>query len=93
MTISQFRFLCGGAVLLIALAPSVLSPFSITLLNYIGIYALAVLGLVLLSGIGGMPFSGRPFRMTGPISSPRSSCNTSSDRTRLGAPAPRASGP
>jgi branched-chain amino acid transport system permease protein len=54
MTISQFRLLCGGTVLLIALAPGVLSAFSITLLNYIGIYALAVLGLVLLSGIGGM---------------------------------------
>jgi branched-chain amino acid transport system permease protein len=31
-----------------------LSSFSITLLNYIGIYALAALGLVLLTGIGGM---------------------------------------
>src|SRR4029453_18834514 len=37
-----------------ALAPALLSPFSITLMNFIGIYALAVLGLVLLSGIGGM---------------------------------------
>src|SRR5262249_13753281 len=35
-------------------APSLLSAFSITLLNFIGIYAIAVLGLVLLTGIGGM---------------------------------------
>jgi branched-chain amino acid transport system permease protein len=54
MTPRQFRLACLGAVLLVAVAPGVLSPFSITLMNYIGIYALAVLGLVLLSGIGGM---------------------------------------
>ncbi len=54
MTGPQFRLACLAAVALIALAPNLLSPFSITLLNYIGIYALAVLGLVLLSGIGGM---------------------------------------
>ena len=47
MTPRQFRLGCAGAVLLVALAPLVLSPFSITLLNYIGIYALAVLGLVI----------------------------------------------
>ena len=54
MTALQFRLMCAGAVLLLVLAPALLSPFSITLLNFIGIYALAVLGLVLLSGIGGM---------------------------------------
>jgi len=54
MTALQFRLACVAAVLLIAVAPGVLSPFSITLMNYIGIYALAVLGLVLLAGIGGM---------------------------------------
>src|SRR5262249_22912703 len=54
MTVLQFRLMCAGAVLLLVLAPVLLSPFSITLLNFIGIYALAVLGLVLLSGIGGM---------------------------------------
>jgi branched-chain amino acid transport system permease protein len=54
MTLRQFRLVSVGAVLLLALAPALLSPFSITLLNFIGIYALAVLGLVLLSGIGGM---------------------------------------
>jgi branched-chain amino acid transport system permease protein len=54
MTLFQFRLVCVAAVLLLALAPALLSPFSITLLNFIGIYGLAVLGLVLLSGIGGM---------------------------------------
>jgi branched-chain amino acid transport system ATP-binding protein/branched-chain amino acid transport system permease protein len=54
MTLRQFRLISVGVILLLALAPALLSPFSITLLNFIGIYALAVLGLVLLSGIGGM---------------------------------------
>ncbi len=54
MTVLQFRLVCVGAILLLAIAPGLLSPFSITLLNFIGIYGLAVLGLVLLSGIGGM---------------------------------------
>ncbi len=54
MTVTQLRLAGAGAVLLLALAPLWLSPFSITLLNYIGIYALATLGLVLLTGIGGM---------------------------------------
>ncbi len=35
-------------------APLYLQPFTITLLNYIGVYAFIALGLVLLTGIGGM---------------------------------------
>ena len=54
MTRLQFHLVAAVGVLLLALAPALLSPFSITLMNFIGIYALAVLGLVLLSGIGGM---------------------------------------
>ncbi|MFO1157878.1 MAG: branched-chain amino acid ABC transporter ATP-binding protein/permease [Reyranellaceae bacterium] len=54
MTQAQLRLVGLGAIVLLALFPAVLSPFSITLLNFIGIYALAVLGLVLLTGIGGM---------------------------------------
>jgi branched-chain amino acid transport system permease protein len=54
MTAAQARLVGLGAVVVLALFPAVLSPFSITLLNFIGIYALAVLGLVLLTGIGGM---------------------------------------
>jgi branched-chain amino acid transport system permease protein len=38
----------------VLVAPAVVSTFGITLLNYIGVYSLVVLGLVLLSGIGGM---------------------------------------
>ena len=41
------------------LAPLVLGSFAITLLNYIGISALAALGLVLLTGIGGMTSFGQ----------------------------------
>lgn len=54
MTRLQFHLVTAVGILLLALAPALLSPFSITLMNFIGIYALAVLGLVLLSGIGGM---------------------------------------
>ncbi|MGD9880061.1 MAG: ATP-binding cassette domain-containing protein [Reyranella sp.] len=54
MTAAQLRLVGLGAIALLAVFPAVLSPFSITLLNFIGIYALAVLGLVLLTGIGGM---------------------------------------
>jgi branched-chain amino acid transport system permease protein len=45
-----------GAVALLALfgAPLYLAPFSITLLNYIGVYSLIALGLVLLTGNAGM---------------------------------------
>ena len=43
----------GGRLALVA-APFMLHPFTITLLNYIGVYALVALGLVLLTGIGGM---------------------------------------
>ena len=42
------------AVAALATAPFYLAPFTITLMNYIGVYALVALGLVLLTGIGGM---------------------------------------
>jgi branched-chain amino acid transport system permease protein len=54
MSPALLRLVGLGAIVVLALFPAVLSPFSITLLNFIGIYALAVLGLVLLTGIGGM---------------------------------------
>ena len=54
MTALQQRLIGLGAILLLAAAPALLSPFKITLLNFIGIYALAALGVVLLTGIGGM---------------------------------------
>ena len=46
---------------LLALGPLVLPPFYVTLLNYIGLYALVALGLVLLTcpGRGASPRGGR----------------------------------
>jgi branched-chain amino acid transport system permease protein len=54
MTPRQVRLIGLAAILALAAAPAVLAPFSIALLDFIGIYALAALGLVLLTGIGGM---------------------------------------
>jgi len=50
----QFRFLTLAALLLLVASPFYLNAFSMTLLNYIGVYGLVALGLVLLTGIGGM---------------------------------------
>jgi branched-chain amino acid transport system permease protein len=44
---------------LLGLAPLVLSEFAITLANYIGLYALVALGLVLLTGVGGLTSFGQ----------------------------------
>jgi branched-chain amino acid transport system permease protein len=51
---AAFRLAVLAALALLALAPAVLNPFTVTLLNYIGIYSLVALGLVLLTGVGGM---------------------------------------
>ena len=48
-----------AAVLALAAAPLFVGSFTITLLNYIGIYALVTLGLVLLMGIGGLTSFGQ----------------------------------
>ena len=48
------RLVAAAVVLLIAAAPFYLAPFSVSLMNYIGVYALVALGLVLLTGVGGM---------------------------------------
>jgi branched-chain amino acid transport system permease protein len=42
------------AVVAILAAPAFVSAFTVTLLNYIGVYALVAIGLVLLTGIGGL---------------------------------------
>ncbi len=49
--------LAGLVVVLIA--PMVAPTYTVTLLNYIGLYALVVLGLVLLTGVGGMTSFGQ----------------------------------
>jgi branched-chain amino acid transport system permease protein len=54
MSTWQLRLIIAASVIVIALLPCVLAPFSITLLNYIGIYAFVALGLVLLTGIAGL---------------------------------------
>jgi branched-chain amino acid transport system permease protein len=53
------HFVVVLAVAFIALAPAILGSFTITLMNYIGIYALAALGLVLLTGCGGLTSFGQ----------------------------------
>ncbi|MGA6107198.1 ABC transporter permease subunit [Pseudomonas solani] len=53
------RYLILGLVVLLGIAPLALPPFYVTLLNYIGLYTLVVLGLVLLTGVGGMTSFGQ----------------------------------
>ena len=49
----------GVAVVLLVLGPLLLPEFHVTLLNYIGLYALVALGLVLLTGVGGLTSFGQ----------------------------------
>jgi ABC-type branched-subunit amino acid transport system ATPase component/ABC-type branched-subunit amino acid transport system permease subunit len=49
----------GLCIVFIAMAPVLFGSFTITLMNYIGIYALAALGLVLLTGVGGLTSFGQ----------------------------------
>jgi branched-chain amino acid transport system permease protein len=51
--------LFGCAALFIIAAPFLFGEFAITLMNYIGIYSLAALGLVLLTGVGGLTSFGQ----------------------------------
>ena len=51
--------LVAALVLCLLVAPLVLSEFSITLLNYIGLASLVVLGLVLLTGVSGLTSFGQ----------------------------------
>ena len=46
-------------ITLLAVAPSLLPEFSVTLLNYIGLYAVVAVGLVLLTGVGGLTSFGQ----------------------------------
>lgn len=52
-------YLIGMAVIIVALSPLLLPTYQVTLLNYIGMNALVVLGLVLLTGVGGMTSFGQ----------------------------------
>ena len=53
------RLVMAAFVALLAVAPLVLSAFYVTLLNYIGLYAMVALGLVLLTGVGGLTSFGQ----------------------------------
>lgn len=53
------RILVGIFLVLAIAAPLVLPVFHITLMNYIGLYALVALGLVLLTGVGGLTSFGQ----------------------------------
>jgi branched-chain amino acid transport system permease protein len=52
-------WLIAAFLALAAVAPLVLPEFSVTLANYIGLYALVALGLVLLTGVGGLTSFGQ----------------------------------
>jgi len=53
------RIPVGLAIAFIVVAPAIFGSFTITLMNYIGIYAFAVLGLILLTGVGGLTSFGQ----------------------------------
>ncbi|KFE50634.1 hypothetical protein IV01_25280 [Pseudomonas syringae] len=53
------RYLLLALVAVLGIAPLLLPPYYVTLLNYIGLYTLVVLGLVLLTGVGGMTSFGQ----------------------------------
>src|SRR3954462_192194 len=57
----RWRSLAVPAVVavFIAIAPALFASFTITLMNYIGIYAIAALGLVLLTGCAGLTSFGQ----------------------------------
>ncbi len=56
---STRNWLIVAACIAMACAPLALGDFSVTLMNYIGIYTLVALGLVLLTGCGGLTSFGQ----------------------------------
>ncbi len=54
MTPFTTRLIIAAVLLALLAAPFYTAPFTITLLNYIGVYSLVALGLVLLTGISGI---------------------------------------
>jgi branched-chain amino acid transport system permease protein len=53
------RVVLGAFLAVLLLAPLALPAFYVTLLNYIGLYAMVALGLVLLTGVGGLTSFGQ----------------------------------
>jgi len=56
---SRARLALGMFLVFILLAPLALPEFHVTLLNYIGLYSIVALGLVLLTGVGGLTSFGQ----------------------------------
>jgi ABC-type branched-subunit amino acid transport system ATPase component/ABC-type branched-subunit amino acid transport system permease subunit len=59
VTARLLRFAPLGALAVLAVVPAVASPFTITLLNYVGMGAIVALGLVLMTGFGGLTSFGQ----------------------------------
>ena len=55
----RVRVIPGILLPLLAIGPLVLPEFHVTLLNYIGLYSIVALGLVLLTGVGGLTSFGQ----------------------------------
>ena len=53
------RLVLGAFLALLLVVPAILSPYYVPLLNYIGLYAMVALGLVLLTGVGGLTSFGQ----------------------------------
>lgn len=58
-TLPLARIVTLGAIALLAASWGFLPDFTVTVLNYIGLYALVALGLVMLTGVGGMTSFGQ----------------------------------
>ena len=59
MSGSLLRFAPLAGLAAVAVAPLLVSPFTVTLLNYVGIGAIVALGLVLMTGFGGLTSFGQ----------------------------------
>ena len=57
--VTRARFALGVFIAFILIAPLLLPEFHVTLLNYIGLYSIVALGLVLLTGVGGLTSFGQ----------------------------------
>jgi branched-chain amino acid transport system permease protein len=57
--VSRGRLLFAALVVAGALVPVLASEFTVTLANYIGLYSIVALGLVLLTGVGGLTSFGQ----------------------------------
>ena len=56
---NRAQYALGAFLAFILVAPLVLPEFHVTLLNYIGLYSIVALGLVLLTGVGGLTSFGQ----------------------------------